>query len=321
MNKRKYSAGLWIYGAVPDRYLPGGYQPLADLEDRLQMIANTRGIDGVEIPYGPVLNQSNIDTLPRIISDMGLEISSMGVNVTGDRKWGFGSISNPDKSVRTQAKELIKESMQAAKKIGVGTINLWMGQEGFDYPFECDYAQLWEYMSEGIAECAQSCREVNLSIEYKCMEPRARNLPNSAAQALLLARETGCDNVGVTIDFGHALIGKENASQSVALLNKYNKLFYLHINDNYGDWDWDMAAGVDHWWQLVEFCYWINRIDFNNWLVVDIFPYRHNAVEMTEVSVLAMEKAFSMAEKLDKEMVEQALLKREPAAIFKTLFK
>lgn len=320
MKELHFSAGLWVYGQVPDRYLPIGYKNLDSLEERLSCLKNTVGVEGVELPFGPVLREDNFDEVNALLKHVDVKATSLTANVVGDRKYGKGSISSPDFAVREESKLFVKQSMQAAKKLGVEVVNLWMGQEGFDYIFESDYHRLWTLISEGIDECAKSCPEVKLSIEYKRMEPRARNIPNSAAQALLLALEGNNPNVGVTIDFGHAIMGGENASQSAVMLSDYKKLFNIHINDNYADWDWDMIAGVDHWWQLVEFCFYLQRIDFNGNIVLDIFPYRQNAIKASELSIKAFEKAWDIASSLDKEFISDEMAKQNAMGVFETLF-
>ena len=321
MTAEKFSTGLWVFGIMPDRFLPSGYQPVLELSEKLSRISQTPNVAGVEIPYSPELRLNNLLEIERMVSDYDLIISSLAVNVTGEKKWALGSITNPNETVRHEANSMIKDAMQAAKELKVETLNLWMGQEGFDYPFEVDYKRLWDLMVASLTECAGSCPETRLSVEYKRMEPRMRNLPNSAAQTLLMAREVGAANVGVTIDFGHALISGENPSQSVAMLDAEGKLFHIHMNDNYADWDWDMAAGVNHWWQLVEFCYWLKRIEYGNWLVVDIFPYRHDALQLNAMSVNAVTKAFAVAETLDDAQVEQGFLKHSSIDVYNQLLK
>jgi hypothetical protein len=41
----------------------------------------------------------------------------------------------------------------------------------------------------------------------------------------------------------------------VALAQMDGRLFHLHVNDNYGEMDWDMAYGSVHIIALVEFTY------------------------------------------------------------------
>ena len=319
---KKFSTGLWVFGKVPDRYLPTGYQPDIAIAEKLAWIAQTPGVSGVEMPYGgPVMHSGNVEQLRHMAANEGLVISSLAVNVTGNRKWSLGSLTNPDAAVRRDTIALIGEAMQVAKTIGTDKVNLWMGQDGFDYPFEVDYHRMWSLLIEGLAECATCCPQTKLCIEYKRMEPRMRCLPNSASQSLLMVQKVGAPNIGVTLDFGHAILGGENASQSAVMLNDYSKLYHLHINDNYADWDWDMAAGVDHWWQLVEFCYWLDRIGYDDWLVVDIFPYRQDPGKLNAMSVNACRKAFVLAQSLDKAALEEGFSKHSAVEVYDLFFK
>lgn len=140
MKDLKVSAGLWVYGPVPDRYLPTGYQLTLEIEERIKLASETVGISGLEVPFGPVIINENVEDMGELIKKHGLAISSVTVNVTGSRKWALGSLTNPDPAVRADAIKMIIDSMQAAKVLKVDRVNLWMGQEGFDYPFEADYA-------------------------------------------------------------------------------------------------------------------------------------------------------------------------------------
>ena len=93
---------------------------------------------------------------------------------------------------------------------------------------------------------------------------------------LLLLKDL--DKVGVLLDVGHAMQGAENVANAAALLSSYGKLDYLHLNDNYGDWDDDMLVGSVHIIAYLELIYWLKRINYKGWLTLDIFPYRENGV-------------------------------------------
>ncbi len=60
---------------------------------------------------------------------------------------------------------------------------------------------------------------------------------------LMVVNKVAKDNVGVLIDTGHAYMAGENIAESVAVCDLAdNKLFYVHLNDNYKVWD-DEAYG------------------------------------------------------------------------------
>ena len=121
------------------------------------------------------------------------------------------------------------------------------------------------------------------------------------------------------LDFGHSLMCGENPSQALALLAASGKLFHIHANDNYADWDWDMAAGTVHWWELVEFCGWLERVRYDGYVALDIFPYRLDEVRACELSVKAIEKARRMAGKL-KEKIGDEWFRGDMAEIYSLLW-
>ena len=55
-------------------------------------------------------------------------------------------------------------------------MTIWLGQDGFDYNFQVDYAQVWDLEIDGIREVAAHDPDCLISIEYKPNEPRAYSL-------------------------------------------------------------------------------------------------------------------------------------------------
>ena len=84
-----------------------------------------------------------------------------------------GAFTNPDAAVRREAIDLTKRGIDAARAMGAPMMTLWLGQDGFDYAFQCDYPALWAEEIAGIAEVAAHDPNCMISIEYKPNEPRA----------------------------------------------------------------------------------------------------------------------------------------------------
>ena len=320
METFRYSIGTWAFGAVPDRYMAHGYRDRPSLESQIESASKVPGCSGVELPFAPgAVTPETSGGFARFTADRGLAVSALAVNVTGDRRWAQGSITNPRKELRDEAIVRIADCLACAKAMNVGLVNLWMGQDGFDYPFEADYARLWEDLVAGLKESAAAVPEVCLSVEYKAKEPRVRNVPNSASQTLLAVMAAGAPNLRVTLDFGHAILGGENPSQSAALLASYGKLGHIHLNDNLGDWDWDMAAGVSHWWELVEFCLWLDRSSYRGWLSLDIFPHRVDPAAACALCIKATEKARTIAGNLKLRGVDESLARRDAMSVYSAI--
>jgi Sugar phosphate isomerases/epimerases len=91
------------------------------------------------------------------------------------------------------------------------------------------------------------------SLEYKPKEPRTHSTWARAADTLLVAKETGQANVGVTIDAGHSFVAGENVAEAAAVLSDFGrKLFHMHFSDNYRSWDDDMIVGSVHFAEFLE---------------------------------------------------------------------
>jgi xylose isomerase len=117
------------------------------------------------------------------------------------------------------------------------------------------------------------------------------------ADTLLVCLQTGMDNVGVTIDTGHAFMAGENVSESIVLAKQAgDKLFHMHFNDNYKAWDDDMIAGSIHSLEYIEMLYWLDKCGYNGWLSMDQYPYREDAVG-------AISESISWLKAFDKMMV------------------
>lgn len=113
------------------------------------------------------------------------------------------------------------------------------------------------------------------------------------------------DNVGLTIDTGHALAGYENMAEVTCGAMRRKKLMHMHFNDNYRYWDDDMITGSIHTTEYLELFYWLKRLNYTGWLSVDQYPYRENsqlAVEQSIKWMMAFEKA---VEGLDEGKVKE----------------
>jgi len=91
----------------------------------------------------------------------------------------------------------------------------------------------------------------------------------------LMIRDVDRKNVGLNIDVGHMLYAHENLGESVALsMREGDKLFHLHMNDNYADADADMMFASVHFLAFLEMFYWLRKTNYSGWKSLDLFNYR-----------------------------------------------
>lgn len=292
-----FGACLPTFGNCADRYCLGGYGGGGkDVKEMLDLSKTVKGLDGLELVGNWHVNNDNIREIAKMFDDRGLLISMLVPDLWTQAKWGKGSIAAPDAKTRRAGIDEIKKVMDWAAELNCKYIDVWPGQDGFDYYFQADYIEAWKWLTESIADCAEYNDKVRILIEYKAREPRTHCFVDHVGTVLLLLKDL--DKVGVLLDVGHAMQGAENVAQAAALLSSYGKLDYLHLNDNYGDWDDDMMVGSVHLLAYLELVYWLKRINYKGWLTLDIFPYRENGVaaatqckEWMEAMFLSVDRA------------------------------
>ncbi len=318
MNQ-KISVGIWDFGMGSCRYVGEGYKPYMNFEERVRAISKIKGASGIEITYPNDVNEKTWPEAKALLDELNLKIIGMGVELVCDKQWKTGSLSSADKDRRDISCNLVKDAMKFAKSIGVKTVSLWMGQDGFDYVFQNDYAKAYDYLVECLRDCAKTEPSVNLGIEYKVSEPRMSCMMKNAGMALAVAYETGCDNVGVTLDVGHAFNAGENPAEVAAILLSKKRLFHIHVNDNYRIADDDMPVGSVHWPQYFEFFYWMDKMGYDGWYSLDLYPYRDDPTAVCQASIKFINGATNFVKnKLPKDFVNTA--EEKPGMILDRLF-
>ncbi|HID96567.1 MAG TPA: hypothetical protein EYP53_11015 [Candidatus Latescibacteria bacterium] len=309
-SRRRYSVGLGPFGPCGDRFCPRGYRESLDLMGRVELARRVEGLDGLEL-HTHMFESIDVEGWRQILLEDGWGCSIVSVNVWGEAKWGRGSLTSPDKGLRREAIEVIKRGMDQSKALGANKVNLWLGQDGHDYPFQTDYREMWSRLIDGIGECAAHDPEVRICLEYKLKEPRVHMAVGTVGKVLYLINKVGLPNVGCNLDVGHAIGCNENPAESAILLHNEKRLFHIHFNDNPGDWDWDMTTGSSHFWELLELCFWLDMIGWDDYYSFDIFPAREDPVGAVEANIQNVEGAFRLIEKLDRQEVLEILHQRD----------
>lgn len=308
MFNPRYSVILSNVGSCCDRYLSTGYCEPFSIEQLFDRIASIEHVEGVEIIGTWHITTNNVKQIKDNLDRTGLKLVSIIPDHFGQMKWGKGAFTSKDVAVRKEAVSHTKDIMDIAAELGCRIVSLWPGQDGYDYHFQADYIQERGWFEEGIKECCRYRKDIDIVIEYKPKEPRNRSYPSNVSSTLLMINEIGEANCGVTIDYGHALVAYENVAESVAMLKKYgDKLFHIHMNDNYGFWDDDMIVGSIHTIPYVEFLYWLKVTDYKGWISTDQYPYREDGRNAVNESIQWMVALNSVMNRMDEEEVRRVI--------------
>ncbi len=301
MFKPNYSVILANVGMCSDRYLSTGYSKPFTLDQMFERVASVDGVTGVELVSSWNITPKNVTQVKENLQKHNLQLVSIIPDHFGEMKWGKGAFTSKDKKIREEAIAVTKELMDISAELKGDLISLWPGQDGFDYPFQGDYIEEVGWFEEGVKACCKHRDDVRIAIEYKIKEPRNFSYPSTLYASMLMLGEIDMPNCGITIDYGHAHVAGENVAQSVAMAKKYgDKLFHIHMNDNYGYWDDDMITGSIHTIPFIEFFYWLKRTDYKGYISTDQYPYREDGRDAVNESVRWFEVFAELVNQIDE---------------------
>ncbi|MCZ2258103.1 sugar phosphate isomerase/epimerase family protein [Sporosarcina sp. G11-34] len=311
MGKYKYAVGVWAFGSISDRFCEQGYQKPRSFREKLKAASACEKLAGIEIHYNGDFDKDTIVETKEMVDQYGLEIAAINCELFGDRKFRKGALTSTDAEIRKAAMDVIRGAAEAAHKLGVELVNIWPGAEGHDYPFQVNFTELWENLITSIGTVVKEFPNQKFALEYKGREPRGRSSISTVGKSLLIIHDLGLDNLGVTLDFGHALQVKENPAESAAILNRYGKLFHVHMNDNTRDWDDDYMVGSYHFWETLEFFYYLKKINYQGWISLDITPAREDQIGVVQHCIEVMKQMANVVDGLDDKLIEQALYEQD----------
>lgn len=289
--KNKYSMILGNLGNTCDRFCKG-YKSNPTSEEMLEMaVKKIPFIEGIELVGTWDIRPDNVKDMKKRLNNYGVACSSIIPDTFTDKDYSKGSITSINPLIRKKAIDYLRQMCDVSMEIDCKLINLWLGQDGYDYLLTADYDREREWLKEATTAIATEYPELKFALEYKPKEPRNFSYHARMADTILAAKETGCSNVGVTIDTGHSFMGGENVAEAVVLAKRAgNLLFHMHFNDNHGSWDDDMIVGSVHSVVYVELLYWLKKTGYEGWLSMDQYPYREDAVDAISESILWVKK-------------------------------
>ena len=103
----KTSLGIWAFGSMATRFVPGGYQPEHAGESTVYRVR--RAVDGLgdliddyECHYPQELSEENLDEVREALGDHGIYCIATGLHL--DHRFGRGGLTSPDAETREEAR-------------------------------------------------------------------------------------------------------------------------------------------------------------------------------------------------------------------------
>lgn len=285
------------------------YNREISLAEKLSMASKIEGMSGVEAVYPYEVGE--VESFKSLMAKNGLAVAAINANVKAEPEFRNGGLTSTDKAVRAKAVSFIKGAKDFAKAVGAGKVTCCPLGDGYEFNFDCDYAQMWRYLVETFGEAGAYLPEIALHIEYKPSETRARCFVDNAAKTLCLLNDIAVPGMGVTLDFGHSMYGNENPAEALSLVAASKYRYYVHINDNDARWDWDLMAGSHHLLDYIEFIYYLQEYHYEDFLTSDTSPTRWDIAETFAGNVRITNKIWARLEQIDRPRLKRLIAERD----------
>lgn len=304
-----FGAGLWNFAAYVDRYATDGYAAPRSTIEQIHLAGAVGELTYVDLNY-PFTPGVSLTDVKSALTQENLKC----IGITPDiymRAHAKGAFTNPDPAARASARAIMDGAAEMVRALDGRYVKIWPGQDGFDYPFQVDYARQSRLAIDGMAELAKANTDLKFVIEYKPREPRTHMFWGSAAKTILGIQQMGVDNVGVLLDFGHALFGGESPAESAQMLIDHGLLWGMDVNDNFRGFDDDLMTGSLHWVETLEFFYTLRKNGWEGVWQLDQFPFREESVENAKLSIRFLKMIYRALDNLDATALEAALARQD----------
>jgi xylose isomerase len=317
----KTSLGIWALGPMITRFVPGGYQPDKAGQDTVAKVR--RAVEGLgdlmddyEFHYPQEINEDNLGAVREALDGHGIYCLATGLHL--EPMFGRGGLCSPDDAIRDEAVRRTLAAVDLAGEIGAHFI-IWPGIEGYNYPFQTDYAESWARLIDGIGQAAQRCGErgILLFLEHKNSEPAMKIHMANIGMTLHIIhklRAQGLDAVKVNMDWQHLIMNGENLAEYAALLAAEGLLGHQHANSGWGTFDDDNMVGATAFMETIELALELRRAGYGSngeRLGFDLYPYTEDQVGAVRRSVLNWRFIDGIAARIDQDALRAARAEKD----------
>jgi xylose isomerase len=271
MTAPLFAARLNSFRGNAKAFWPGLNRDITTL-DLFERASTVPGLTSVDLNYPDHINGLSERDITDKLASLNMQLNGYAMRYYTESGFKLGAFTNPDPAVRRAAIDLTKRGLDSLSAAGGTLMTLWLGQDGFDYSFQADYAKMWDDTVSAIIEVADHNSSIDISIEYKPNEPRSFSLMPDAATTLLAIKDINRRNLGVTLDFAHVLYADEMPAFAATLVARHARLLGVHLNDGYAKRDDGLMVASVHPVQTIELLYVLDQTGYDGAIYFDTFP-------------------------------------------------
>jgi xylose isomerase len=326
--------GIWGFSPLATRLMPAGYHQEAvkeTMEERVERAVKGLDvlIDGYEFHYPNEINEENLNRIQKILGkEHDIYAIAMGLHCMPE--FALGGFTNPKKELRKKAVSIVKKAIDMFKDVKAKLI-IWPGGEGYNYPFQASYSDIWNYFIESMQEVVEYANSKNVVVllEHKNSEPVMKILMRNIGMTMFVINKikslgTDTKNVKVNMDWQHLIMNGEHLAEYAALLLKENLLGHHHGNSGWGVFDDDNMVGCSNFIDTLALCVELRKYDYGKngeRIGFDLFPYTEDHVEAVKRSVLHWEFIESVVDKIDLPALIEAQKNKDAVRCYEIVYE
>ena len=197
------------------------------------------GYDGIDIwggrphAYRRDLTAADAARLRSLLAGLGLGVSSF---IPAQFRYPTCLCSNND-TIRQDSVAYICDSLDTAARLGAPVVSVCPGHTVFGQTIEDG----WQRLADSLAGICERARQYGLKVAIEPADRYETDLLPATPEAMRLVRQVGAANLGIVLDTGHAHVAGESPAAALAAMG--DRLFHVHIDDNFGQRDQHLIPG------------------------------------------------------------------------------
>lgn len=234
------------------------------IEEAIRRIA-AAGYDGVDLwggrphVYRRDLTSRQLTALRRLIRECGLEAPSL---TPAFFRYPH-SLTSPNEAVRQDSLDYTRQCADHAAALGAGLLLLVPGRSLHGQPIE----DAWQRLADSLSAICAYAAQYALRLAVEPVNSAISDLVNTAAEAVRLLEQVGCDRLGIVLDTGHVHLGPEPPEEAIARAGA--RLFQVHVNDNDGRRQQNLIPGLGRF-DFDRFFRSLERAGYSGWLTAEL---------------------------------------------------
>jgi xylose isomerase len=323
-----FSIGVWYFypsgGRFHESYIKKG--SIKDVLRKIAELYDNKVIDstiGLEAHYPNEVNQTLIDEYNSLYKETGIKLVTVIPNLFYEKKFEFGSLSNPILKARKLALDRTIEALQINKELNTEFCIIWPGIDGYENPIGTDFYLMWDNFEKSLATAMDYVPEVRIAIEPKPYEPRGNNIYRNTANGILMARnieslliskknrkllDEGHSLMTLNPEVGHVLMGHEELSYAFASILREGRLAHTHWNSQpLGNYDQDLNTGVIGIDKMYGALIVLKMYGYNQRFGIDINPERMPVEKALKLNINAIKAACARINTLEYDRLVEVM--------------